>query len=66
MFNGIERYLVDIPAFKLWMNVFGKKCAEVNIIKYLKNWLTGVLLKKYRYFSHLFFNPCIFYFILMK
>ena len=27
MFNGIERYLVNIPTFKVWRNVFGKKCA---------------------------------------
>lgn len=34
MFNGIERYLVDIPTFKLWMNVFERNALEVNITKY--------------------------------
>lgn len=55
MFNGIERYLVDIPAFKLWMNVFGKKCAGSKYNKILKNWLTGVLLKNTDIF-HIYFS----------
>lgn len=55
MFNGIERYLVDIPTFKLWMNVFGKKCARSKYNKILKNWLTGVLLKNTDIF-HIYFS----------